>query len=263
MENKLNYLEKLIKVILWPIIFIVGHFFIEYIFVAYYNSNNKGNLTNKEFLEYVKTCEYKELLNKFIDSKLVLITLILFIVFVPILYFVYKKYKSGTYKCGYFLESILFGATIALIFNITLYNINKVIHFTDRFDKLGLPFMTVLICTGIIGPILEELLFRGVVYNKLKTFNKPMTAIILTSVLFGLFHFDLINSIYAFGVSFMFIYLYEKYNTLIAPILMHITLNLIPIILIKLGILSITIINILLILVSILIVMRKIIINNE
>ena len=59
MKNKLNYLQKLIKVIIWPIIFIVGQFFIEYIFVAYYNSHNRGELSNKEFLEFIKTCEYK------------------------------------------------------------------------------------------------------------------------------------------------------------------------------------------------------------
>ena len=39
-----------------------------------------------------------------------------------------------------------------------------------------------------------------------------MTSIILTSLIFALFHNNIIDMIYAFGVSFMFIYLYQKYR---------------------------------------------------
>ena len=253
MENKLSYLEKLIKVIFWPIIFILGHFFIEYVFVAYYNSKNKGDLSNSEFLKLVKTCEYQEGLNNFINSKLLLITIIVFLVFLPILYFAYKKYKRNIYIGGYGIESILLGISIALIFNITLYNLNKVFSFTSRFDKLGVPFYVVLICTGILGPILEEILFRGIVYNKLKEFNTNMAAIIICSVLFGIFHMDIINGIYGFGISFMLIYLYEKHSTLHAPILLHVVLNITGLVIIKLGILSMLTVNILLLVISILI----------
>ena len=253
MKNKLNYLNKLIKVILWPIIFIVGQFFIEYVFVAYYNSRNKGNLSNNEFLEFIKTCEYKENLNSFINSKLLLITIIVFVIFLPIFYLIYKKYKKGR-KSGCFLESISLGISISLIFNILVYNLNNIFNFTNRYNKT-LPFIVLIICTGILGPILEEFLFRGIVYNKLKEFNSNMKSIILSSIIFAIFHFDIINSIYAFGISFMFIYLYEKYNTLIAPILMHIFLNVTMLIIVELGILSITLINVLLIIVSIFILL--------
>ena len=252
MENKLSYLEKLIKVILWPIIFIIGHFFIEYVFVAYYNSKNKGDLSNSEFLKLIKTCEYQEGLNNFINSKLLLMTIILFLVFLPILYLAYKKYRRYEYVGGYRVEALSLGISIALIFNITLYNLNKVFSFTNRFDKMEIPFYVVLICTGILGPILEEILFRGIVYNKLKEFNTNMAAIIICSILFGVFHMDIINGIYGFGISFMLIYLYEKHNTLYAPILLHITLNITGLLIVKLGILSILTINISLLVISIL-----------
>ena len=164
MKNKLNYLQKLIKVIIWPIIFIVGQFFIEYIFVAYYNSHNRGELSNKEFLEFIKTCEYKESLNSFINSKLLLITIIGFIIFLPIFYLLYRNYKKER-KCGYFLESISLGISISLIFNILVYNLNNIFNFTSRYNKT-FPFIVLIICTGILGPIIEEILFRGIVYNQ-------------------------------------------------------------------------------------------------
>ena len=252
-KNNLNYFKKLVKVLIWPIIFIIGQFFLEYIFVAYYNSKNKGSLTNSEFLKYIKTTEYKEGLNSFINSKMLIITILFFIIFLPILYFLYKKYKKES-KRGYLIESISLGISISIIFNILVYNINSIFNFTDRYE-FKLPFIVILICTGVLGPILEEILYRGIVYNKLKEFNPNMRSIILCSVLFGLFHFDIIDGIYAFGVSFMFIYLYEKYNTLVAPILMHIFLNTTGIVMIKLGILDMHIISLLLIVISVLILL--------
>lgn len=259
MENKLSYLEKLIKVIFWPIIFILGHFFIEYVFVAYYNSKNKGDLSNSEFLEFIKTCEYQTGINNFINSRLLLMTIIIFLIFLPILYFAYKKYRRYEYIGGYGIEALSLGISIALIFNITLYNLNKLFNFTNRFDKMEIPFYVALICTGILGPILEEILFRGIVYNKLKEFNTNMTAIIICSILFGIFHMDIINGIYGFGISFILIYLYEKHNTLYAPILLHIALNITGLLIVKLGILSVLTINILLLVISILmlIIIRK------
>lgn len=253
MKNKLNYLKKLIKVIIWPIIFIIGQFFIEYFFVAYYNMKNKGNLSNNEFLEFIKTIEYKNSLNNFINSKLLIITVISFVIFLPIFYFKYKKYKTVSKK-HYMLESILYGISISLIYNIIIYNLNDIFNFTDRY-KASLPFIVVIICTGILGPILEEILFRGIVYNRLKSFNSNMKSIILTSLIFSIFHFDIINSIYAFFTSFILIYLYEKYNTLYAPILMHIFLNSTILFVIKFDLLSIKILNITLFIVSILILL--------
>ena len=113
--------------------------------------------------------------------------------------------------------------------------------------------MVQLLTSGIGGPILEELVFRGIVYNQLKSFNKPMTAIILTSLIFGLIHNSIINAVYAFGVSFILIYLYEKYKTIKAPILMHIFLNSTIILLLPLILKDYLVFNLYLLIVSILV----------
>ena len=93
MKNSFKYLKKLLKVLIWPIIFMIGTFFIEYIFVSIFNSKEKGSLTNREFLEYIKTIEYKSKLTNYINSKALIITFITVIIFVPIFYKLFKKYK--------------------------------------------------------------------------------------------------------------------------------------------------------------------------
>ena len=70
------------------------------------------------------------------------------------------------------------------------------------------------------------MLFRGIVYNKLLTFNNHKRACITTSVIFSLMHYpNIINMIYTFILSFILIYLYDKYKTLKAPIILHISVN--------------------------------------
>lgn len=257
-----NNLKNIFKVLIWPIIFMIGQFFIQYIFVSIFNAKEKGSMTTEAFLKYMKTEEYNLKLNDFINSKTLLIILISMIIFVPIFYKVFKKYKEkNNFKINNIIIPILFGISISLTFNITLFNLNNVFHFTNIFEPSKLPLIVSIISSGICGPILEELLFRGIVYNRLKEFNKPMKAMIITSILFGIIHFNIIDGIYGFGVSFILIYLYEKYKTLKAPIIMHITLNTTIILMFNLIIKNYIIFNLYLLIISIIIllILKKII----
>ena len=252
MKNSLKYIKNILRVLVWPIIFSLGTFIINYIFVSIFNSKEKGTMTNNEFLEYIKSIEYQERLTNYINSKSLLIILITVIIFLPILLKVFKKYKAkNNFKIKNIFIPIVFGISISLIYNITLFHLNNLIPFTNTFEISSVPIIVQIICSGICGPILEELVFRGIVYNKLKEFNKPMRAIILTSVIFSLFHTNIINAIYAFGVSFIFIYLYEKYKTLKAPVIMHIGLNITIILMLNLITKNFIVFNVYLLVVSI------------
>ncbi len=255
-KNSLKYIKNILKTLIWPIIFVIGQFLIEYIFVAIFNSKEKGTMTNDAFLEYIKTIEYQDKLKNYINSKALIIVLITVLIFAPLLYKAFKKYKAkSNFELKDIFVPLLFGVSISLIYNILLFSLNNAIYFTDNFKPNTLPVIVQILCTGIIGPILEELIFRGIVYNKLKTFNKPMKSIILCSVIFALFHTDIINAIYAFGVSFILIYLYEKYKTLKAPIIMHISLNTTIILMINLIVKNYIFFNLYLLIISVLVLL--------
>lgn len=265
MKKVFKYIKNIFNVLIWPILFMIGQFLIQYIFVAIFNNKEQGNLSNSEFLKYIKTEEYINKLNNYINSKTLIIIFITMIIFVPIFYRIYKKYKKeNSFKFKNIFIPLALGISISLIYNITLYNLNNILHFTNIFKLSKLPIIVQLIASGICGPILEELIFRGIVYNKLKTFNKPMTAIILTSFIFGIIHNNVINAIYALGVSFVLIYLYEKYKTLKAPIIMHIFLNSTIILLLPLILKDYLAFNLYLLIVSILVllVLKNYIKNN-
>ena len=82
-----------------------------------------------------------------------------------------------------------------------------------------------LICYGIITPIAEELLFRGIVYNKLKKMMKLAPAVVVSAALFGLYHGNDVQGIYAFIIGALMAYMYEYFADFRMPVFMHIGAN--------------------------------------
>lgn len=261
MKNSIKYIKNIFKVLIWPILFMIGQFLIQYIFVSIFNSNETAGFNESQFLEYIKTEEYITKLNNYINSKTLIIILITIIIFFPIFFYIYKKYRQkNTFNVKNIFIPMLLGISISLIYNITLYIFNNIIYFTNIFEPSKLPILVQLISSGICGPVIEELIFRGVVYNKLKMFNKKRISAVLTSIIFAVIHLNLINVIYTFFISFILIYLYENYKSLKAPIIMHICLNCTIILMLPLIIKNYLIFNLYLLIVSIIFI---IIIKNK
>lgn len=78
-----------------------------------------------------------------------------------------------------------------------------------------------IIGTIIIGPILEEIIFRYILYNKLCLFNNKKVSIILTTIIFSLLHNNFINILYAFIIGFILTTIYSKRNNIKEVIVLH------------------------------------------
>ncbi|MBQ4425733.1 MAG: CPBP family intramembrane metalloprotease [Lachnospiraceae bacterium] len=86
-----------------------------------------------------------------------------------------------------------------------------------------------ILCVGILTPIVEELIFRGLVYRRLRWMTGVRFAIFLSALYFGFFHGNWLQGIYAFAIGLLLAYSYEKYHTILAPITIHIGANLISV----------------------------------
>ncbi len=78
---------------------------------------------------------------------------------------------------------------------------------------------------GIAAPIMEEVLFRGLIFRRLRTYCKFPIALILSAVIFGLCHGNILQFFYAFLLGLLMGMLYEKFRTLCAPIVFHAAAN--------------------------------------
>ena len=77
----------------------------------------------------------------------------------------------------------------------------------------------------VVAPIGEEILFRGILYPSIKQNGYPKVAIFGTAVLFGLFHVNLLTFASLTFVGLALIFIYEKTDNLLAPILAHAFFN--------------------------------------
>lgn len=83
-----------------------------------------------------------------------------------------------------------------------------------------------LLGSCLLIPIAEELLYRGVVYKRLRLLVGVTPAIVLSALLFGLMHVNLVQFLYAGILGLLLAFLLERTGKLYAPILGHIAANL-------------------------------------
>ncbi len=78
-----------------------------------------------------------------------------------------------------------------------------------------------LVSLGIVVPIAEELIYRGLVFLRMKKIMEVWTAAVFASVMFGLFHFNLLQGVYTFMLSMVLITVFLKYRSIIPCIIIH------------------------------------------
>ena len=67
--------------------------------------------------------------------------------------------------------------------------------------------------TSVVTPILEEMLYRGIVYNRLKRSGRTGMAIVISGLAFGFIHFNLVQFLYAGLIGIFLAVVYETEGT--------------------------------------------------
>ncbi|NLI93466.1 MAG: CPBP family intramembrane metalloprotease [Peptococcaceae bacterium] len=82
-------------------------------------------------------------------------------------------------------------------------------------------FVLLLILGGVIVPLKEELIFRGLVYPPLRAVYGKGSGILITALFFGAMHFDLIRFFPLFLGGVVLTWLYEKTQSLWPSVIAH------------------------------------------
>lgn len=94
----------------------------------------------------------------------------------------------------------------------------------STFDVLQTGWLGIL-CLAVLGPVLEELLFRGAITKVLLRQYAPFKAILISGLIFGIFHLNPTQVVAASFSGFLFAWLYYKSGSLVPGILIHILNN--------------------------------------
>lgn len=121
---------------------------------------------------------------------------------------------------------VILGVT-ALIINITKYVPERqpvVELFLKEKDFAFLAYSSIF--AAIIGPIMEELFFRGFVYSVFKKYIGVFWSMLLTAAIFATLHTHIVGFFPILALGILLAYLYEKTGTLVSSITVHIIHNL-------------------------------------
>ena len=104
---------------------------------------------------------------------------------------------------------------------------NQVETFSTLYDDMEQsPYIWTLLAIAIVGPIVEELMFRGLIYRSLeKAIEIPWIPIIVSGVMFGAWHGSFIQGVYTAILGIILAYYYKKTRSLFLVITVHIINN--------------------------------------
>ncbi len=91
--------------------------------------------------------------------------------------------------------------------------------------QYGWQFVLLLILGGIIAPMKEEAVFRGLVYPPLLQSYGKLKGILLTGLFFALLHFDVVRFIPLFLGGVLLAWIYEKTSSIWPSVIAHGTWN--------------------------------------
>ena len=145
----------------------------------------------------------------------------------PIIYYFVKTYKKYEYfKTNEKLNVKDFNTYFALVFfigNICNLLIISMFKFKGRTPLINEPLYIDVIMAVLVAPILEEIVFRGVIMNNLRKYG-IRAAIIINSIFFALSHYNTDMIIPAFFPGIIFSYVAYKYSIRYS-ILIHFFIN--------------------------------------
>ncbi|MBR3915812.1 MAG: CPBP family intramembrane metalloprotease [Bacteroidaceae bacterium] len=79
---------------------------------------------------------------------------------------------------------------------------------------------------SVLAPLLEEVMFRGAIQGyMMRTFRSPWLAIVVAALVFGIFHMNPIQIVYASLLGFVFGWIYYRTGSLMSVIVGHVLNN--------------------------------------
>lgn len=150
----------------------------------------------------------------------------------PIIFFLFYRRQEKLQRKGNpaaLLLMIPFGMTACLTVNM-LISLSHLSELFPGYDELAETIFQGNIWLELIGvavmpALIEELIYRGVIYRGFRRFVKPVWAALLSALIFGIMHMNVVQFVYAFLLGLLFAWVYETYQSILAPMLMHLSAN--------------------------------------
>ena len=147
-------------------------------------------------------------------------------------------YYFAAKKCGYLplrkgelrftitLREVLYGICFGLLFTLVTYVYSRLVS-----GQVAGSDIDILLIVGavIVGPIIEEWIFRGMFLKSMLTKTGERNAIWISAIVFGLVHMGAslnpVKIVGAIGLGYYFGHVYAKHGSLTNTIILHSIVN--------------------------------------
>lgn len=133
-------------------------------------------------------------------------------------------------KAANIVLAVILAATSSVGFNVLLavtgFVQTSAVYQDVARQQYGVIFGIGAVLFGLISPITEEIVFRGLVFNRMRRYYPTMVAIVMSGVLFGVYHGNLVQGVYGGCMGILLAYTYERMRSFLVPCLFHATANL-------------------------------------
>ena len=132
-------------------------------------------------------------------------------------------------RTKHIVYTFLIASGLALLLNVIAHE-TGFSSVSDSFGKtssaqFSLPIWAGVAIYGIITPVTEEIVHRGIIYNRLRRYFNLPVAVCGSAILFGISHGNLVQFVYGFSMGIVICLIYERYGAFLYPVLFHCIAN--------------------------------------
>jgi len=174
-------------------------------------------------------------LMRFVSEKSIIIVLISniasFALFLPI-WLSTRKHAQPSVN----LNPVALGLLVAGFFagfnivEMMIFGLTDIMRFFPSYNEVsdllsGGSLVMQIISVGVAAPVVEELVFRGILISRMR-WLPAWAAVLIQAALFGLVHMNLFQGLYAFLAGLLLGWVFVKYRSIIMVIIGHMAYNL-------------------------------------
>lgn len=219
---------KIVRVMLPLLIYYGVSLIVQVIFGIYAQIRIFLNMENS--VDYSKAYHFIENTERYISEHSLAVTFVAAVITIGILWIIFRKdNRKPVNQAHHLLPVILMGvfASSGLSKLVTLLRIDNIIGSYESVNQnfMDNPMIFQILTLCVVAPFVEELVFRGIMYQRMKDYMDKVTAVLLSSLIFGVYHGNLVQGLYAGILGVLFCFVYEKCGSFAAPVLFHMAAN--------------------------------------
>lgn len=136
---------------------------------------------------------------------------------------------EGKAKTAEYVLLVVFAAVFALGVNMLMV-LAGLTQISESYREVAgrqysVAFGAGLLIYGLVSPLAEEIVFRGLIYNRMRRYFGKMLSVIVCGIMFGAYHGNLVQGIYGCILGIAITYSYEWFGSFFAPVLFHAVAN--------------------------------------